>query len=86
MKVTIDDRRSIVEKFTIDDRRSTIAIDLVDWWSMIDINVDVSDRRSCGRASDPDGLENTIVRFRNIQMHMNYVVMCLDTEVLKEID
>ena len=53
---------------------------------MIDINVDVSDRRSCGRASDPDGLENTIVRFRNIQMHMNYVVMCLDTEVLKEID
>ena len=36
------------------------------------------------RKNDPDGLENTTVRFRNIQMYMNYVGLCLNTEVLKE--
>ena len=38
----------------------------------------------CWRKNDPDGLENTTVRFRNIQMYMNYVGLCLNIEVLKE--
>ena len=34
----------------------------------------------------PDCLENITVRFRNIQMYMNYDGVCLNVEVLKEID
>ena len=49
-----NDRRSIVKKVTIDNLRSTIVIELFDRRSMIDINVDVSDRRSCQRASVPN--------------------------------
>ena len=40
-----------MKKVTIDDRQFTIVIELRDRRSMIDINVDVSDRRSCQRTS-----------------------------------
>ena len=43
-----------MKKVTIDDRQFTIVIELRDRRSMIDINVDVSDRRSCGRTSVND--------------------------------
>ena len=38
------------------------------------------------RKNGPDCLENITVRFRNIQMYMNYDGVCLNVEVLKEID